>query len=273
MITLMIVYQRQIIIALTPFSQDLRELKIGNFKIGWIVPIIILIIISFPPLFGHEIVVLICGLVWGLWWGFAIVSVGTYLGELANFFVFRYACRERAVKYKEKNLRFDTLSLVIRDGGFWIALIARLSAIPSHLLTPVFATSGMNVWIFSAATILSSPKQFSQVYLGTLFQVQTVKKPDSGKLVEAFIFISSGLVTIGAAAYIYWKMKKMKVVVLEDRMKSQMSDGTLADDQSGRVDPSVVIYPRLVSNGVEFGSTLKLQGSDSEKMEWNQKDQ
>ena len=36
-------------------------------------------------LFGHEIVAILCGLVWGLWVGFAIVAAGTFLGEVGNF--------------------------------------------------------------------------------------------------------------------------------------------------------------------------------------------
>lgn len=41
--------------------------------------------IKFFQLFGHEIVAVLCGLVWGLWIGFAIVSAGTFLGEVGNF--------------------------------------------------------------------------------------------------------------------------------------------------------------------------------------------
>ncbi|KAH9823161.1 snare associated Golgi protein-domain-containing protein, partial [Melampsora americana] len=260
------VYQRQIIIGLGPFSKYLRELKLGNLEIGWIIPIIMLIIISFPPLIGHEIVILICGLVWGLWWGFAIGAIGTFLGELANFFVFRNFCRERAVKYEEKSLRFATLSLVIRQGGFWITLLARLSAIPSHLLTPVFATSGMNVWIFSTATILSSPKQLSHVYLGTLFQVGKSKTTNSGKLVSFVVFLSSSLVTILAAAYIYWRMKKVKGLVLENRMNSHRSNGTSANDQFVQVEQYDLIFRTHLPDGIEAGSTLKIQGDDGEKI-------
>jgi len=35
-------------------------------------------------LFGHEIVAMLCGIVWGLGIGFLIVAAGTILGELAN---------------------------------------------------------------------------------------------------------------------------------------------------------------------------------------------
>jgi len=51
---------------LRPVSEKIRDLP-G----GFIIPVIILIAISFPPLFGHEIVALLCGVVWGLWIGYA----------------------------------------------------------------------------------------------------------------------------------------------------------------------------------------------------------
>jgi len=61
---------------LRPWSEQVRDLPAG-----WLIPIGILILISFPPLFGHEIVALLCGVVWGLWIGFGIVAAGTFFGE------------------------------------------------------------------------------------------------------------------------------------------------------------------------------------------------
>jgi uncharacterized membrane protein YdjX (TVP38/TMEM64 family) len=61
---------------LRPFSEKVRDLPAG-----WLIPIAILVIISFPPLFGHEIIALLCGVVYGLWIGFAIVAAGTFIGE------------------------------------------------------------------------------------------------------------------------------------------------------------------------------------------------
>tara|TARA_R110002060_G_scaffold48033_6_gene59007 strand:- start:279 stop:494 length:216 start_codon:yes stop_codon:yes gene_type:complete len=55
--------------------------KIKDVPGGFIIPVIILIVISFPPLFGHEIVGILVGAVWGLWIGFAIVAAGTFIGE------------------------------------------------------------------------------------------------------------------------------------------------------------------------------------------------
>lgn len=36
-------------------------------------------------LFGHEILAVLCGLVWGAMIGFAITATGTFIGEVANF--------------------------------------------------------------------------------------------------------------------------------------------------------------------------------------------
>jgi uncharacterized membrane protein YdjX (TVP38/TMEM64 family) len=54
---------------------------VRDLPVGWLIPIAILIVISFPPLFGHELVALLCGVVYGLWVGFGIVAAGTFLGE------------------------------------------------------------------------------------------------------------------------------------------------------------------------------------------------
>lgn len=47
--------------------------KLQQLKYGWLIPVAILFVLSFPPLFGNEIVMILIGLVWGLGVGFAIV--------------------------------------------------------------------------------------------------------------------------------------------------------------------------------------------------------
>lgn len=88
-----------------PIANDLKEMP-GS----WAIPVGILIVLSFPPLFGHEIVGVLCGVIWPLWTAFGIVSLGTLLGELANFFVFKYACTKRAQKYEREDVRFSPVS-------------------------------------------------------------------------------------------------------------------------------------------------------------------
>ena len=45
---------------------------------------------------------------------------------------FKYCCRSRGEKLERTNIAYGCLARVVRDGGFTIALIARLSAIPGH---------------------------------------------------------------------------------------------------------------------------------------------
>ena len=47
--------------------------KLRDLKYGWLIPVAILFVLSFPPLFGNEIVMVLVGVVWGLGVGFAIV--------------------------------------------------------------------------------------------------------------------------------------------------------------------------------------------------------
>jgi uncharacterized membrane protein YdjX (TVP38/TMEM64 family) len=72
---------------LRPWSEKVRDLPAG-----WLIPIAILIIISFPPLFGHEVIALLCGVVYGLWIGFAIVAAGTFIGEGKPYQVLKTIC-------------------------------------------------------------------------------------------------------------------------------------------------------------------------------------
>lgn len=212
------VYHQQIVIALHPFVLSMRNLKINGVEVGWLIPVAVLFIISFPPLFGHEIVIILCGLVWGLWMGFGIVSLGTLLGELANYWTFKYACSHRAAKLEKKDLNYACMCVVIREGGFWIAFLARLSAIPGHLVTPVFATTGMSLFIFTAATVLSMPKQLAGVYLGTLFIADgdggSQSQEGGSKTVKYSVIGVTFVVTIVAALYIYKKMAQARAAVV-----------------------------------------------------------
>ncbi|KAJ1030385.1 hypothetical protein NDA16_001294 [Ustilago loliicola] len=160
-VTLTTIYHRQIVDWLTPISK-----KVTTVAWGWIIPVAILFIISFPPLFGHEIVLILVGLVYGIWIGFGIASLGTLLGEIGNFYAFKHCLRSMASNYERKNIHYACMAEMVRDGGFWVMFLARLSAIPGHFTTAVFATVGMNIFIFTFAAVLALPKQLLIVYLG-----------------------------------------------------------------------------------------------------------
>ena len=78
---------------LHPVTEHIR-----HWPVGWLIPIALLVIVSFPPLLGHEIIGILCGLVWGLGVGFGILAAGTFLGEVAVWVAFKWLCTARAAK-------------------------------------------------------------------------------------------------------------------------------------------------------------------------------
>ncbi|KAJ7581903.1 hypothetical protein C8J56DRAFT_958471 [Mycena floridula] len=218
-IVMIAVYRDQIVHALTPATQWLHDLKCG-----WLVPIAVLFILSFPPLFGHEIVAMLCGLVWGLWIGFGIVAAGTFVGEIGNFYAFKYACRARGRRYERTKVNYGCFAKIVRDGGFKMALIARISAIPSHFTTAVFSTCGMGIIVYSVAAILSLPKQLTTVYIGVIIgQGQGDAKAHG---IDAAVVTPGVLITIAALWYIYREMNKVKPQILSEIQRDQEAKST-----------------------------------------------
>ncbi|KAJ6588986.1 hypothetical protein B0H19DRAFT_1102359 [Mycena capillaripes] len=211
------IYHHQIVKYLTPVTKFLHEQKFG-----YLVPIGILFVISFPPLFGHEIVAVLCGVVWGLWIGFGIVCAGTFLGEVGNFYAFKYCCRARGEKMERTQISYSCLAHCVRTGGFKIALIARFSAIPGHFTTAVFSTCGMNIFVFSIAAILSLPKQFITVYLGVILeQSDDGTASTQSKIISDSVLAATFLVTLLAMWYIFHQMSLAKPLVIYERRKAR----------------------------------------------------
>ncbi|KAH8886971.1 hypothetical protein GQ53DRAFT_784591 [Thozetella sp. PMI_491] len=202
----------EIVDTLRPFSEKVRDVPAG-----WLIPIAILIIISIPPLFGHEIVGLLCGIVYGLWIGFAVLAVGTFLGEVLTFYLFKYALRKTANKLERTNLTYAALTRLINEGGFWrrflIVTVIRFSAMPAHLSTAVFATCGIGFWIFAIATAVTLPKQLFLVYLGVLF----LQGANNDNKLKTIMFGVAGALTVLAAVWIIWKLRAYKVVLMEEQ--------------------------------------------------------
>ncbi|EOA86233.1 uncharacterized protein SETTUDRAFT_177431 [Exserohilum turcica Et28A] len=197
----------EVVAKLRPWSEKVRDLPAG-----WLIPIVILVIISFPPLFGHEIIALLCGVVYGLWIGFAIVAAGTFIGEVGTWYAFKYAFRKKALKLERTNLNYGAMARLTRDGGFFIVLVIRLSAIPAHFSTAVFSTCDVKFWHFVVATFLSLPKQIFLVYLGVLLLQQS-----NDDVIKTVMFGAIFIITIAMGVWIYLKMRTVKKVLLEEQ--------------------------------------------------------
>ncbi|KAJ6260069.1 hypothetical protein Dda_5715 [Drechslerella dactyloides] len=207
---LLTVYHKQIVHWLQPISNKIRSLSWG-----WVIPILILIAISFPPLFGHEIIIILTGAVYGLWIGFGIVSAGTFIGEILTFFAFKTVLRRRAEALEHKNLEYAALARITREGGFWIVFIVRLSIIPGHFSTAIFSVCGVNFWLYALASLITLPKQLIIVYLGVILASE-----NGGRLVSDIVLGVTFLITVIAGVYIWWKLRAVRRILIAEAATS-----------------------------------------------------
>ena len=101
-----------------------------------------------------------------------------------------------------------------------IVLVIRFSAIPSHFCTAVFSTCGVNFWFFVVATFLTLPKQIFLVYLGVLL---VESKPSHSA--KDIVFCIAFAITVFMAVYIWYKMRIVKKVLLEEQAQRRARMG------------------------------------------------
>ncbi|KAI0833888.1 hypothetical protein BC628DRAFT_1292133, partial [Trametes gibbosa] len=207
-------YQRQIVRWMKPFAHWMHDTP-G----GWLIPVAIMFVLSFPPLFGHEIIAILVGDVWGIWIGFGIVAAGTLFGELGNFYAFKWCCNERGKKYERKKLSYALHAQVAREGGILVPTIMRLTFIPGHLITAVFSTCGMGVWTFVVSATLSLPKQLAAVYVGVA-QVEDKSSPTTN-VIKGVVVLASLAMTIVAMRFINKRVDAVKEKVVYARRKER----------------------------------------------------
>ena len=67
---------------------------------------------------------------------------------------FKYCCRSRGEKLEKTKIWYACLARVVRDGGFTIALIARLSAIPGHCEFVIKNSAYLSIILFFPQSLL-----------------------------------------------------------------------------------------------------------------------
>ncbi|KAF8601589.1 hypothetical protein BDV93DRAFT_524764 [Ceratobasidium sp. AG-I] len=219
------VFHHRIVDALIPAANWVKKTPAG-----FLIPIALLIILSIPPLFGAEIIHLLCGFTYGLWIGFLILCVGTVVGEIITFYMFRSCLRARAEKIErgKDSPRWAALARVIREGGFLVALIVRYSAVPTHMVTALFAVCGMNFWLFLLTLCLSLPRGIAGVYIGVLaFQSAEGHASKTDKTVSNVVLAVTIAVTVVTMFWLNRQMKQMALVIIrERRAREQGQDNT-----------------------------------------------
>ncbi|KAF8601590.1 hypothetical protein BDV93DRAFT_495724 [Ceratobasidium sp. AG-I] len=232
------VFQDKIVKALIPAAEWVKKTPAG-----FLIPTAILIILSIPPLFGAEIVHLLCGFTYGLWPGFLVVCAGTIIGETITFYMFRSCLRSRAEKIEndKDSPRWGALARVIREGGFVIALVVRFSAFPTHMITALFAVCGLSSWTFMLTLVLSLPRQLAGVYIGVLAFESAEGRPSKlDKTLSTVVLVITIVITTVAMSWLNIKMRQVALVIIrERRAREQAQDNA----ETKPFNPSTLFGP------------------------------
>ncbi|KAI9614567.1 hypothetical protein KEM48_005941 [Puccinia striiformis f. sp. tritici PST-130] len=185
--------------------------------LSWIVPTILLIIVSFPPLFGHELIILVAGMIWGLWIAPDWCKIGASGSRLSDI---RLA--------GEANAR----------GRFRDVILVRASAMPGHVCTAMQATIGIGLWVFTIACVVTLPKQFA------LNDAEST----SHHRISAAVFLLTGFFTILSAYIVWMRLRKIRPIVQQEFDARKLTDNSSDHPTNDQINlnekpPQLVDHP------------------------------
>lgn len=127
-----------------------------------------LYVLACVALLPGSVLTLGAGAAFGLWKGFALVSVGSTLGAGAAFLAGRYLLRDWVSRRLEKVSAFAAIAGAVGQEGWKVVLLTRLSPVlPFNLLNYGYGltTVGLGEYLL-ASWIGMMPGTFLYVYLG-----------------------------------------------------------------------------------------------------------
>ncbi|WAR59650.1 hypothetical protein PtB15_11B290 [Puccinia triticina] len=215
-------FHTKVALGLKPYQAQIKRASWS-----WIIPTVLLIIVSFPPLFGHELIILVAGMIWGLWVGFAIACAGTFLGEILTYHAFKHLISGRSARAEAGSVTYASLAKLMREGGLGMVILVRASAMPGHVCTAMQATIGIGLWVFTVACIVTLPKQFALVYVGVLLGDPGLDPKDplgversahaaetrSHHRLSAAVFLLTALFTLLSAYIVWMRLRRIRPLV------------------------------------------------------------
>ena len=108
------------------------------------------------------------GLVFGLGWGVAAVTLGANLGAAGAFLLARHVARKKVASMALTNPKFKALDAAVARQGWKVVLLLRLSPlIPFNLINYLYGLTPVRFWTYAANSFVGMlPGTVLYVYLG-----------------------------------------------------------------------------------------------------------
>ncbi|KAG2348371.1 Golgi apparatus membrane protein TVP38 [Suillus weaverae] len=206
------------IIAVTPariaqFTFDIAQ-DLRNLLYGYMLLIVAMTVISFPPFIGHGPFLNLFGFIYGMG-GFIPAAVGTLAGSAIVFITLRMMFGKKLRLWTATNEKWQALEVVIRSRGMPLIILIRMSSlVPWAWSNSLFASiASVSLLQFFIATWFVLPRVFLQVFVGSRIaklsdRKQRERMATRAKFFNGFVIIGGILSTILASSLVYYFMKK-----------------------------------------------------------------
>jgi uncharacterized membrane protein YdjX (TVP38/TMEM64 family) len=212
-----------------PLSEIRGPLADWVNSLGWAGPLIfgLIYFLAAVLLLPASVFTVLAGGIFGLATGFAIVIIAATLAAAVSLLLARTLLRGRIEKLAQRSPRFAAIDQAIRDGGWRIVALLRLSpVVPFGLQNYFYGLTSIRFWpcvLTSAVTIV--PGTFLYVYLGTIAGVAL--DPNRSRTTAEWALLIVGLFATLAATWFITKLAQARLAQLtvwsiaEGRLRSE----------------------------------------------------
>lgn len=155
---------------LLPVGEGLGALNLRLEELGpaGIVVFILAYILATILFLPGTILTVGAGFVFGLWWGFVGVSIGSTAGAACAFLIGRYLARDKVQEVAARKPKFRVIDRAVGKQGWKIVILLRLSPlVPFNLQNYVYGLTAIKFWPYVAASWAGMiPGTLLYVYLG-----------------------------------------------------------------------------------------------------------
>jgi len=153
------------------FQEGLNAVLIGVKALGWLAPVVYIIIYNLATLLfiPGSILTMTGGFLFGVFWGSVYVLIGAMLGAILAFLVGRYLSRDWVSQQMESYPKFQAIDEAVKKEGWKIVLLTRLSPLfPFNLLNYAFGVTQVSLRDYVLGSLGIIPATVAYVYFGSL---------------------------------------------------------------------------------------------------------
>jgi uncharacterized membrane protein YdjX (TVP38/TMEM64 family) len=164
-------------------------------------------ILSTILLIPVSVLTVVAGLVFGLGWGFFLVSIAATIGATIAYLIARYLVHDRVESYVQKHPKLRAANEAISEEGWKVVLLLRLSPVlPFNVQNYAYGITDVKLRHYVPATFFGIlPGTLLYVYLGAAGQAAA---GDGGSTLKWVFFAGGFIATVVVVVFVTRKAKR-----------------------------------------------------------------